>query len=189
MTKMPKRIQATDMSCVVPRDLPKWEVLKDDATRFGSGDPADVLVLLSLLGAGRDLGRMKESHFAKYGLSDGRFFILMMLRRIQIEGGQPATPADLAEKAAVSRATITGLLDGLEKEGLIARVPRQDDRRMIDIRITEQGLTLLESTMPEHYARLSKALAELSTTEKDTLTRLLTKVREGVASLEANEKA
>lgn len=187
MTKAPKR-SASDPSCLVPHDLPKYEVLKEDAARFGSGDPADVLVLLSLLAAGRDLGRMKETHFAKYGLSDGRFFILMMLRRIHLDGAPPATPADLAEKAAVSRATITGLLDGLEKEGLIARLPRQDDRRMIDIRITEQGLTLLESTMPEHYTRLSKTLTHLSSAEKETLTRLLTKVREGVASLEVSER-
>jgi DNA-binding MarR family transcriptional regulator len=167
----------------IPRDLPKLEVLQADAKRFGVGDPADVLLLLTLLSAAREVGRFKESHFARYGLSDGRFFILMQLRRIREADGGPSTPADLAERSGVSRATVTGLLDGLEKDGLISRLPRQDDRRMVDIRITDQGLKLLEKTLPDHYARLGSVMNALSKTEKETLIRLLTKVRESVSTV------
>lgn len=187
MTSRAPRKITSGIDCAFPRDLPKFEVLQADAKRFGSGDPSDVLVLLSLLGTARELGRMKETHFARYGLSDGRFFILMFLRRLREESGAASTPADLADRAGVSRATMTGLLDGLEKDNLIARVPRSDDRRMIDIQITEHGVKLLESTLPEHYARLEKALAPVTKAEKETLTRLLTKVREAVAALDPEE--
>ncbi|MEO8876725.1 MAG: MarR family transcriptional regulator [Polyangiaceae bacterium] len=166
----------------VPRDLPKLEVLQADAKRFGVGDPSDVLVLLTLLGTAREVGRFKEMHFARYGLSDGRFFILMQLRRIREsnENAGASSPADLAERSGVSRATITGLLDGLEKDGLISRVPRSDDRRKIDIRITEHGTRLLERTLPDHFTRLGVVMNVLSKSEKEMLTRLLTKVRESV---------
>lgn len=168
----------------VPRDLPKLEVLQADAKRFGAGDPHDVLVFLTLLGAAREVGRFKEAHFARYGLSDGRFFILMQLRRLrESEPDGAASPADLAERSGVSRATITGLLDGLEKDGLISRMPRSDDRRMIDIRITDAGSKLLDRTLPDHYLRLASVMATLTKSEKETLTRLLTKVRESVTSL------
>jgi DNA-binding MarR family transcriptional regulator len=167
----------------VPRDMPKFEVLQADARRFGVGDPADVILLLTLLAAGREVGRFKEAHFARYGLSDGRFFILMQLRRIKEADGGASTPADLAERSGVSRATVTGLLDGLEKDGLISRLPRQDDRRMIDIRITDQGLKLLERTLPDHFLRLGTVMNALSKTEKETLIRLLTKLRESVTAV------
>lgn len=187
MGRSPKKI-TSGIDCAFPKDLPKFEVLQADARRFGSGDPSDVLVLLSLLGAARDVGRMKEAHFARYGLSDGRFFVLMLLRRIREDGGSAMSPADIADRAGVSRATMTGLLDGLEKDGLIARVPRSDDRRMIDIHITDHALKLLERTLPDHYARLGKALAGVSKSEKETLTRLLTRVREAVAALEPDDE-
>jgi DNA-binding MarR family transcriptional regulator len=168
----------------IPRDMPKFEVLQADASRFGVGDPADVILLLTLLAAGREVGRFKETHFARYGLSDGRFFILMQLRRLKEDGTGSTTPADLAERSGVSRATVTGLLDGLEKDGLISRLPRQDDRRMIDIRITEQGSKLLDRTLPDHYLRLGAVMNSLSKSEKETLIRLLTKVRESVVAVD-----
>jgi DNA-binding MarR family transcriptional regulator len=167
----------------IPRDMPKLEVLQADASRFGVGDPADVMVLLTLLAAGREVGRFKESHFARYGLSDGRFFILMQLRRLKEDGNSSSTPADLAERSGVSRATVTGLLDGLEKDGLISRLPRQDDRRMVDIRITDHGLKLLERTLPDHYLRLGAVMDALTKAEKEMLVRLLTKVRESVTKV------
>ncbi len=181
-SKPGKKGYSVSADCV-PRDLPKFEVLQADARRFGVGDPSDVLLLLTLLSAAREVGRFKESHFARYGLSDGRFFILMQLRRIKEADGSASTPADLAERSGVSRATVTGLLDGLEKDDLISRLPRSDDRRMIDIRITDHGLKLLERTLPDHYARLATVMDALSKSEKETLIRLLTKVRESVVGV------
>ena len=47
--------------------------------------------------------------------------------------------SELAEHASVSRATVTGLLDTLEKAGLIARTPDARDRRASCVRITDKG--------------------------------------------------
>jgi DNA-binding MarR family transcriptional regulator len=182
LSPKPRKKPVGSSDCV-PRDMPKFEVLQADARRFGVGDPADVILLLTLLAAAREVGRFKETHFARYGLSDGRFFILMQLRRAKEADGSSLTPADLAERSCVSRATVTGLLDGLEKDGLISRLPRQDDRRMVDIRITDQGLKLLERTLPDHFARLGSVMNALGKAEKETLIRLLTKVRESVSTV------
>jgi DNA-binding MarR family transcriptional regulator len=160
------------------RELPRVEVLEDEAKKYGSLDPATVLAFLSVLVVGAEVTRLVEPHFARYGLSHGRFVVLMALRR---RPGHTSTPADLAEGASVTRATITGLLDGLEKDGLVERSSRTDDRRSVDVHLTRKGNALLERVLPDHYERIGALMGKLTRQEKKQLTLLLGKVREGIA--------
>jgi DNA-binding MarR family transcriptional regulator len=164
------------------RELPRVEVLEADARRFSSLDPPTLLAFLSIFVTSGEIGRLVEPHFARYGVSQGRFTTLMALRR-QPEGR--ATPAELAEHLAVTRATVTGLLDGLEEDGLLERSHRTDDRRSVSVTITKKGLALIEKILPDHYARIGALMKKLTRQEKKQLTVLLGKVRESVA--EANE--
>src|SRR6185312_1225037 len=100
-----------------------------------------------------------EPHFARYGLSHARFVVLMLLKR---RADHTATPAEIADEAAVTRATVTGLLDGLEGEGLVERTHRTDDRRSVRVRLTKKGLALLERILPDHYARLGSVMGRLT---------------------------
>jgi DNA-binding MarR family transcriptional regulator len=157
------------------RELPRFEVLEEDARRIPTLDPSTLLAFLSVLIVASDVERRMDAHFARYGLSQGRFVVLMLLNRRK-DGH--STPADLADEAGVTRATMTGLLDGLEAENLVDRTHRKDDRRMIDVRITRKGQSLLERILPDHYARIGDLMSNLTKAEKKTLTELLGKVRE-----------
>jgi DNA-binding MarR family transcriptional regulator len=161
------------------RELPRVEVLEAEVRRASTTlDPATILAFLSVLIASSDLDRLLEPHFARYGLSPGRFVILMGLRH-RFE--QTATPADLANHAGVKRSTITGLLDGLEKEGLVERSSRSDDRRSVLIHLTKKGNRLIERILPDHYARIGSVMSKMSKAEMKQLTVLLGKLREGIA--------
>jgi MarR family 2-MHQ and catechol resistance regulon transcriptional repressor len=48
-------------------------------------------------------------------------------------------PHQIADRLIISRATVTGLLDSLEKRGYVRRLPHATDRRMLLIEITEAG--------------------------------------------------
>lgn len=85
----------------------------------------------------------------------------------------------------MTRATVTGLLDGLEEDGLVERSHRTDDRRSVSVTITKKGLGMIEKMLPDHYARIGTLMKKLTRQEKKQLTVLLGKVREGVA--EADE--
>jgi DNA-binding MarR family transcriptional regulator len=98
----------------------------------------------------------------------------MLLRR----RGDAVSPAELAEAADVTRATVTGLLDFLEADGLVARTPRKDDKRMIDVRITRKGKDLLDRTLPDHYVRIGSLMGDLTRAEKKTIIDLMAKLRE-----------
>lgn len=53
-----------------------------------------------------------------------------------------------AERSGVTRATITGLLDGLEKDDLVERQHRKDDRRMLSIHLTQKRRVLCLVAIP-----------------------------------------
>ncbi len=160
------------------RELPRVEVLEAEAKRFSTLDPSTVLAFLSVLIVAADVERSVDPHFARYGLSQGRFVVLMALRR---RPELTATPADLADHAGVTRATITGLLDALEKEELVERSHRTDDRRSLHVRLTKKGVNLLEKILPDHYARIGTLMGKLTKSEKKQLVALLGKMREGIA--------
>ncbi|HEX9036491.1 MAG TPA: MarR family transcriptional regulator, partial [Ktedonobacterales bacterium] len=51
----------------------------------------------------------------------------------------PLPPNEIADRLIISRATVTGLLDSLERRAYIRRRPHPSDRRMILAEITETG--------------------------------------------------
>jgi DNA-binding MarR family transcriptional regulator len=161
------------------RELPRVESLEAEAKRLTSLDPAAVYAFLSVLVTSAEIERQMDSHFGRYGLSQGRFTVMMLLKRMP---EHTATPAQLADHASVTRATITGLVDGLVEEGLVERTHRTDDRRSVSVRLTKKGLALLERILPDHYGRLGEVMGRLSRTEKKQLAALLGKVREGLAA-------
>jgi DNA-binding MarR family transcriptional regulator len=122
-----------------------------------------------------------------YGLSLSAFNLLMILTR----GGSRGCPlSEIGELMLVSKANITGLVDCLERKGLVERVADRHDRRVRVARITKVGEALLESLLPDHYSELRTICSGLSNLEKNQLYSLLTKLRHSVqASLDNNLEA
>ncbi len=159
------------------REIPKYECLRDLAARIPELDPSAVEGCLAMLKVGSDVFDAFDVHFARHGLSHGRFTVLMLLHRHSEEG---MSPSDLADRAGVTRATMTGLLDGLEREELLIREPHVDDRRTITVRLTEKGKSFLANMLPDHFRRVAGLMANLSLEERQTLVALLVKVQSGI---------
>jgi DNA-binding MarR family transcriptional regulator len=121
-----------------------------------------------------------ESYLARFGLSQGRFVILLLLYKLT---ESTWTPARLADLIGVSRATITGLLNTLEKDRWIERRPLMSDRRMKEVVLTESGRAKIQEFLPGHIERISELIAKFSEDEIDTLLNLLNKVRIAFSSL------
>lgn len=177
------------MTRLVLKDLPRYECLAEAAQRFPDMNPAACEAFIHLIRAGDDVWRAMNNHFADHGITQGRFMVMMLLFDKKSGGcPRPRTPAELAECAQVSRATITGLLDTLERDGFVRRVPDPGDRRMITVHLTEAGAEFLRKLLPVHFRLISKLMDALSPAEFKTLVRLLGKViatvgeREGVAT-------
>ena len=77
----------------------------------------------------------------KHGLSEGRLQILMRLRH-ERDG---VALGELAQMLSVSPRNITGLIDNLERDGLVVRVPDPADRRSVLATLTEKGRDRIDS--------------------------------------------
>lgn len=164
------------------RDLPNYEAFKKRAESYPTVDPAALESCIHLMRVAVDMLAAWDIYLARHNLSAGRFSILMLLNR---EPGEPMSPSDLAARAGVTRATVTGLLDNLEKEKLIKREHSQTDRRMIRVRMSPLGHSRLDAMLPDYYKRVADLMGELSEADKLQLTQLLKKINTGIPSITA----
>ena len=161
-------------------DTPNQKQFENLARRYDRMDVPSVQALVKLLRTGSDLLTGFEKMLGTYGLSQGRFLILVILNRTP---EKPLTPSGLAEKLGVTRATMTGLVTGLEKDQLITRQTDSVDKRKIHIRLTAKGLHRLESILPDYYNRINGLMQGLNLKEKTTSISLLKIVDTGLPSL------
>lgn len=68
--------------------------------------------------------------------------------------------ADLAEHALQSRSRLTHTVERLEREGIVARLPCEDDRRGTWAVLTDAGGALLEEMAPVHVASVRRRLLD-----------------------------
>ncbi len=109
---------------------------------------------------------------APYQLSESRFVILFLLQQ-EPEG---LAPHLLAERAGITRATLTGLLDGLERDDFILRNHSQTDRRSIIVTLTDKGKQTATSLVSDHSQWIVSLMAPLNKQEKQMLSTLLGKI-------------
>lgn len=113
----------------------------------------------------------------QHNLSLSAFNVLLILGRSET---QSCALSELSELLVVSRANITGLVDSLEKRGLVKRTTPKEDRRVKEARITPAGQELLKRLLPDHYLELRSICAGLTQPEKTQFVALLTKLRRGL---------
>jgi DNA-binding MarR family transcriptional regulator len=88
----------------------------------------------------------------------------------------------LSDRLIVTRATMTGLLDSLERRGYLRRVPNPDDRRSLLVEITPRGGRIADELRRVIHAAEAGWLEPLSATERRTLVRLMHKLQDGIAA-------
>lgn len=78
---------------------------------------------------------------------------------------------------------MTGLLDGLRKQGLIERQIHPEDRRKVGVLLTDSGHRILDKILPDYYRRFAKLTTYLDEGERQTLISLLKKVNQGLLTV------
>lgn len=162
------------------RDLPSTEILGKFAERYADADVTAISSFLYLLRVATDLSLALDTCLSKHDLLQGRWWVLILLMR---EESLTSTPSILAEKVGVTRATMTGLLDGLEQNGLVTRVFAKEDRRSVNIQLTNAGQAKLDVVMPDYYRRLKQCMQGLSEEKRTQLQQLLGLINMGIPAL------
>lgn len=127
----------------------------------------------------RLLSRALAAEIAVAGVSIGQWYFLRILWE---EDGM--TQRELSQRVGMMEPTTVSALNGMAKAALIRRVRNADDRRKVNIYLTDKGKALKAKLLPLAAEVNARAASDLLPAEIDTLRRLLTKVKTRLAQSE-----
>lgn len=96
---------------------------------------------------------------------------------IVADAESPLPPHEIAARLIISRATVTGLLDSLERRGYVQRRPHHSDRRMLLVEVTDTGRRVANAFRPIVHHQQSLWLEVLSDEEQQRLIDSLQQVQ------------
>lgn len=120
--------------------------------------------------------RLAQGTFPK-GMSFARANLLFAVHAAQ-QNDTSSRMVDIAIDLGVTARTLTTMVDALEKQGLVERVPDPADRRAIQLDITGAGREALDPLAQELQVACEAVLGPLDGAERATLLRLLTRLIE-----------
>lgn len=135
----------------------------------------DVLTELNQISFHDFQGALKRWH-------EGTLSLIHLNVLMHLRANGPMTMTHLAEVLDVSVASATGIVDRMEKKGVVERRRSDEDRRVVHVEVTKRGDQIFSNMQAERQVRLSRLLAEIA--DKDLLA-LLTGLR---ALREARER-
>lgn len=154
--------------------IPPRAILENQAKIIPEINPSSVIAMLRVLEASSEI---QHAIFAvlerDYQLSEGKLCVMIILH----QGIDGIAPSQLAERAGVTRATISAMLHRMTRDGLTYSFSdANDDGRTKKVCLTEKGRRFMDKVLPGHYMRITKLMGRLSEAEQEKLIGLLKKI-------------
>jgi DNA-binding MarR family transcriptional regulator len=146
----------------------KAEFLCRMIERHPSIDVSIVQIVSYIQSISKNLTLTHNHELIKVGLTEGKFYVLAFLFSEELAGHEEPSPSQIADH-------ITGLLDGLERDGFLERCHDARDRRGLTIRITDKARSILDRLLPDMSDELTKII-DLTPDEKRNLIQALGKL-------------
>lgn len=154
---------------------------RDRETSLTKDDRLDLRVWFRLLTCATLIERsVRQGLREEFGITLPKFDLLSQLDR----AGEGLTMGELSRRLMVTNGNVTGLIDRLVTEGLVARQPAPHDRRAQLVRLTPTGKQAFDAMIPKHQDFIAERFDGLSRAELAELHRLLGKLK---TSFEAHE--
>jgi len=173
--------EALDAQTVAERSL------HDLASRYQEelnwADAETIEVDLAFIRAGRmhrlAAGRMMDSLDLDVSMTGARFTLLLTL---YFARDNLLAQNEISRELSVSRTNITNLIDGLEGDGLVARVPNPADRRVSYAQLTKAGEAVCMQVLPQLTHTMMDELAGFSDAEKAQFKQFLYRMQRNIVS-------
>lgn len=154
--------------------IAQWKRVRPDL------DAAPMQLSGRLLRIAQLVERRTEAILKPYGLSLWQFDVLATLRRHD----QDMSPGQLLAATLLTSGAMTHRLDRLEAAGLIERLPDPDDRRGVRVRLTEDGMRLVDRAIEARFAEATRIQSTVDAEEAEVLARLLATLEHGLSQLD-----
>jgi DNA-binding MarR family transcriptional regulator len=149
----------------------------DRESALARDDKLELRVWLRLLTCANLIeSRVRAGLREDFAITLPRFDLLAQLDRAP----DGLTMGELSDRLMVSNGNITGLVERLVGEGLIARAPSPGDRRRSRVKITTSGKRTFDAMTPTHERWIDELFAGLSRAEMAELLALLAKLKRSV---------
>ncbi len=153
----------------------------DAETRAHDDHHASLRLWLRLLSCtGQIEGRIRQRLQSSFETTLPRFDLMAQLERVP-EG---LKMSELSQRLMVTGGNVTGITDGLEKEGLVVREVDAADRRVYRVRLTAEGARQFRRMAAEHEQWIIDLFSALSSKQKKQLLTLLGELKAHVISAE-----
>jgi MarR family transcriptional regulator, 2-MHQ and catechol-resistance regulon repressor len=133
--------------------------------------------LINLMRASGACAASLQREIADKRLTGSQFGILEALLHLG-----PICQGELAGKLLRSGGSVTSVVAGLEKRGLVERRRDGSDKRFVSVSLTEKGKKLIGAIFPEHASAVARQFAALTAPEQEELRRLCRKLGKSIAA-------
>ena len=153
------------------------QIVPDFTERYPGASPSATETAMNIVRTADLLVKRIADLIQPFGLSPSSGLALGILA----DAGSALPPNQIAERLIISRATVTGLLDSLEKRGYVRRLPHSTDRRMLLIELTDAGRQVAHEFRKLVHQREKEWLADLNQQEQEQLVATLHRLQSTLA--------
>ncbi|HWI58279.1 MAG TPA: MarR family transcriptional regulator [Bacillota bacterium] len=129
------------------------------------------------------LRQVMEPYFAQFGISSSQWAILRVLQRAAANGEVGLRLTDLGERLLIQPPSVTGVVDRLERQGLVQRSESKTDLRVRRVSLTPEGQQLVAKVLSGHAQQIQALFGALQSAEVDHLAGLLRQMETHLAVL------
>ena len=160
-------------------ELPRYDFLQEIAKTQPEISSAACDLFLDILRTGGAVSSIEAAYLGAHKITPGRFAVMLLLG---IDESIVRKPSELAEMIGVTRATMTGLLDTLERDNYVGRTLDPADRRSMRVVSTDECRALLKKVLPGYFKLISTLSSTLTAEEHAEFRRLTAKIQAGLGS-------
>ena len=154
-------------------------VMEEIRKRLSEREVRGMQALFALRACAQQMDNALNEWLADTAGSFARFQILMALRAAK---SREIPYNHIVSALGVTRATVSGLITALERDGLVKSCPDEKDRRKLIVRLSAKGEALSRKAFDTSLDRFRAVFAFGSAAELTQLTALLHRLREGFAA-------
>jgi len=129
------------------------------------------------------LDKVMQPYFARFGISGSQWGVLRNLHRAEAEGLPGLRLTDLSERLLIRPPSVTGVVDRLERGGLVERGDSPTDLRAKRVVLTPRGRQLVEQVMQDHGRQVDLVMGGLTADGQAALHELLSRLGEHLEGL------
>lgn len=159
---------------MIQRDIiPSIDELTTHAKIIPEINPPAVILMLEVMQASTQIQHeIFDILENEYQISEGKLRVMIILHQQK----ESVAPSFLAQKANVTRATISVMLKRMQRDGIVTLSVNATDARSKAVCLTDKGRQMMNKILPEHYLRITNLMRKLTRDEQQQLINLLRKI-------------